>query len=234
MREESLRHDLGGTELIPSNENEDMRSVLNRDDRQFRRHAGRMRAKRTLVKYIPSSQAESPPPITANGLLRKMGTAPSQTAQALIPDCQYVSSPGRFNRRAEAPVAMITESAVSGAASSAPSRQYLNGRLERSGVSVGGSAGRNEQEYERLTNFGNGFGVNLRAEADGLGAEEIHHLGTSDSVGETGAGGGESQSREKARGVQGRGVQVLDVGGGGELSSGGESVGEHSLGRARE
>lgn len=45
--------------------------------------------------------------MTAKGLFRKMGTAPSHTAQAEIPDCQYVSSPGRYRRLAEAPVAMM-------------------------------------------------------------------------------------------------------------------------------
>jgi hypothetical protein len=62
----------------------------------------------------------------------KIGTAPSQTAHALIPLCQYSSSPFNPNRLALAPVATITASAVSGSSSSAHSRQYRNGRLERS------------------------------------------------------------------------------------------------------
>lgn len=139
----------------------------------------------TLVKYIPSSHAESPPPITANGLFLKIGTAPSQTAHALIPDCQYVSSPGRFNRRADAPVAIMTESAVSGADSSAPSRQYLNGRFDRSARALQ-SAMQGSSDAARLTNFGDGFGVNLSSEANGLRSEQIHHLGSSDTVGESG------------------------------------------------
>jgi hypothetical protein len=38
-----------------------------------------------LVRKRASSIAESPPPITARGFLRKMGAAPSHTAQALMP-----------------------------------------------------------------------------------------------------------------------------------------------------
>ena len=70
--------------------------------------------------------------MTTNGLFLKIGTAPSQTAQAEIPFCQYFSSPGRPRRRAEAPVAMMIASAVWGSLSSSYSAQYLNGRLERS------------------------------------------------------------------------------------------------------
>jgi len=61
-----------------------------------------------------------------------MGTAPSQTAQALIPLCQYVSSPFRLRRLALAPVAIMTASVVSGSSLSCPSLQYLKGRWERS------------------------------------------------------------------------------------------------------
>lgn len=86
----------------------------------------------TFVRYMASSQAESPPPTTARGFLRKMGTAPSHTAQAEMPDCQYVSSPGMCIRFALAPVAMINVSAVSGSPCSSPSRQYLNGRSLKS------------------------------------------------------------------------------------------------------
>ncbi|OJJ49294.1 hypothetical protein ASPZODRAFT_1447130 [Penicilliopsis zonata CBS 506.65] len=88
-----------------------------------------------LARNMASSAAESPPPITYSGLLRKMGTAPSQTAQALIPLCQKASSPGRFRRRALAPVAMMTASAVRAGASSGPSLHSvhsLNGRCDRS------------------------------------------------------------------------------------------------------
>lgn len=92
----------------------------------------RKRSELTLVKYVASSQAESPPPTTARGLRRKMGTAPSQTAHAEMPLCQYVSSPGRLRRRALAPVAMMIVSAVSGSSSSKPSLQYRNGRRDRS------------------------------------------------------------------------------------------------------
>lgn len=70
--------------------------------------------------------------MTARGFFLKIGTAPSQTAHAEMPDCQYVSSPGRFIRFALAPVAMITVSQVSGSSDSAPSLQYLKGRCERS------------------------------------------------------------------------------------------------------
>lgn len=75
--------------------------------------------------------AVSPPPMTAIGFLRKMGAAPSHTAQAEIPLFQYPLSspdPGNSSRRATAPVATITVSAVT----SLLSVQILNGRLERS------------------------------------------------------------------------------------------------------
>lgn len=58
-------------------------------------------------------------------------------------------------------------------------------------------------------NFGDRLGVDGRSEADGLSAEEVHHLRTTDAFRETG--------------------KVFNVGGGGELTSGGEPVGEHSL-----
>ena len=85
----------------------------------------------------------------------------------------------------------------------------------------------------RLTNFGDGFGVNLSTEAHGLGAEEIHHFGPSDAVGESGAAAIKLFVSLVKGESAGCGVQVLDVGGGGELSSGGESIGEHSLSRAQ-
>ena len=82
--------------------------------------------------HVASSAAESPPPMTANGLFLKIGTAPSQTAQAEMPLCQYVCSPLSPRRFALAPVAMIIVSALSGSPSSWYSRQYLKGRRERS------------------------------------------------------------------------------------------------------
>ena len=88
-----------------------------------------------FVRKRASSAAESPPPMTTRCLLRKMGTAPSQTAQAETPFCQYLSSPARFSRFAFAPVARMTTSAVWAGASlslSSYSRQSLNGRLFRS------------------------------------------------------------------------------------------------------
>ena len=84
-----------------------------------------------LVKNIASSAAESPPPITTSGFLRNIGIAPSHTAHADTPFCQYVSSPCRPRRRALAPVARTTASAVSvGSFSlpSAPSFHSLKGR----------------------------------------------------------------------------------------------------------
>lgn len=64
-----------------------------------------------LVKKLASSMAESPPPMTAIGLLRKIGAAPSHTAHAEIPRFHKVSEPGNLSRLATAPVATITESA---------------------------------------------------------------------------------------------------------------------------
>ncbi|KAG5455550.1 MAG: hypothetical protein BJ554DRAFT_5001 [Olpidium bornovanus] len=71
--------------------------------------------------------------MTASSLLRKMGAAPSHTAQAEMPACQSVSSPGMWSRRAVAPVATIKASAVmSGFAVGSSVVQNLNGREERS------------------------------------------------------------------------------------------------------
>jgi hypothetical protein len=75
--------------------------------------------------------AESPPPMTQMGLLRKMGAAPSHTAQAEMPLFQKPPSspePGKARRRATAPVAMITVSA----STSLSSVKTLKGRWERS------------------------------------------------------------------------------------------------------
>ncbi|KAH0894213.1 hypothetical protein HID58_056642 [Brassica napus] len=64
---------------------------------------------------LASSIAESPPPITARGLSRNIGAAPSQTAQAEIPRFQKPPEPspepGKLSRLATAPVARITASA---------------------------------------------------------------------------------------------------------------------------
>ena len=68
-----------------------------------------------LVRNMASSIAESPPPMTPMGLPRNMGAAPSHTAHALMPLFQNPlssSEPGKGRRRATAPVAMITVSAV--------------------------------------------------------------------------------------------------------------------------
>mmetsp|Transcript_23442 Transcript_23442/g.69650 ORF Transcript_23442/g.69650 Transcript_23442/m.69650 type:complete len:292 (+) Transcript_23442:315-1190(+) len=84
-----------------------------------------------LVRKWASSIAESPPPMTAMGFFRKMGAAPSHTAQAEIPLFQKPFSsplPGNSRRRATAPVAMITVCAVT----SFSSVHSLNGRLLRS------------------------------------------------------------------------------------------------------
>ena len=43
---------------------------------------------------MASSQAESPPPITATTLFLNIGAAPSQIAQAEIPFCQYLMGNG--------------------------------------------------------------------------------------------------------------------------------------------
>ena len=58
-----------------------------------------------LVKCIASSNAESPPPITAIGLFLYMGKAPSHTAHADTPLCHNSPSfaPGIYRRLATAP-----------------------------------------------------------------------------------------------------------------------------------
>jgi hypothetical protein len=172
--------------------------------------------------------------MTARGLFLKMGTAPSHTAHAEIPLCQYVSSPGRLSRRADAPVAMMTVSAVSGGDCSSPSRQYLKGRSERSAHAI--STGRRDCSEGRLTDLGNRLRVDDRPKSNGLGTEEIHHLGSTDTVGESGAKWEDAQVsmliRDSSRNkMTGGNAQVLNVGGGRELSSSGEAVGEHTLGR---
>jgi hypothetical protein len=63
-----------------------------------------------LVRKVASSIAESPPPITNSAFWRKIGSAPSQTAQAETPRCHSSLSrvPGMSSRLAVAPVAMIS------------------------------------------------------------------------------------------------------------------------------
>lgn len=51
--------------------------------------------------YVKPSRAESPPPITASGLLRNIGTAPSHTAHAEMPFCQNSSSPAPINLKSQ-------------------------------------------------------------------------------------------------------------------------------------
>ena len=60
-----------------------------------------------FVKNTASSVAVSPPPTTANSTPRNWGAAPSQIAQAEMPEFQKLASWGRFRRLAVAPVAMI-------------------------------------------------------------------------------------------------------------------------------
>lgn len=87
VSKKTLGHDLGGAENVATNNDVNVGGVLQSEQGQSR-IVQKWSLKRTLVKYMPSSQAESPPPITARGFFLKMGTAPSQTAQAEIPDCQ--------------------------------------------------------------------------------------------------------------------------------------------------
>lgn len=58
--------------------------------------------------------------------------APSQTAHAEMPFCQYLSSPGMCIRLAVAPVAIMSDWVRTGCWSSLPSAQILNGRDDRS------------------------------------------------------------------------------------------------------
>jgi hypothetical protein len=84
---------------------------------------------------MASSMAESPPPITAMGLLRKMGAAPSHTAQAEMPLFQKPvssSEPLKGSRLATAPVAMMSVCAVT----SFSSVHSLKGRRDRSTLST--------------------------------------------------------------------------------------------------
>ncbi len=69
-----------------------------------------------LVKNVASSMAESPIPMTAQGLFLKMGAAPSHTAQADMPQFQNPPGPSpalrKSNRLATALVTTLTESAM--------------------------------------------------------------------------------------------------------------------------
>ena len=60
------------------------------------------------VRNVASSTAVSPPPITASGLLRKSGSAPSQVAHAERPRFMRAFSEGIPRNFAPAPVAMMT------------------------------------------------------------------------------------------------------------------------------
>ena len=64
------------------------------------------------VRWIASSIAASPPPTTKILLFLKIGSPPSQIAQAEIPFCQNSSSPAICILFAVAPVAIIKLSAV--------------------------------------------------------------------------------------------------------------------------
>ena len=95
--ESALLHDLGGSQLIPvvfkvSNVlSVQVLRVWSTCSSQTRKTVSQYL--RTMietelpnfVRYVASSMAESPPPMTANGLFRKIGAAPSQTAHAEIP-----------------------------------------------------------------------------------------------------------------------------------------------------
>jgi len=63
------------------------------------------------ARCVASSTALSPPPITASGLLRNSGSAPSHTAQADMPFPQNRRSEASGSLRAVAPVEMMMESA---------------------------------------------------------------------------------------------------------------------------
>ena len=73
--------------------------------------------------------AESPPPTTTSRLSRKIGSAPSQTAQAEMPRCQNLSSFSTPRRRAMAPVATISARVLT---VSPDSEVTTKGRCERS------------------------------------------------------------------------------------------------------
>jgi hypothetical protein len=82
--DQTLGHDLTSPQLTLSDKYVNVRSV-------FCEVYPSADSSSTLARsslQVASSAALSPPPITANGLFRKIGTAPSQTAHAEIPDCQ--------------------------------------------------------------------------------------------------------------------------------------------------
>ena len=84
----ALRHDFGSPQFTPPDENVDVGTVF-RKICEWRKDIWNPTKRFDVGNlHVASSAAESPPPITANGLFLKMGTAPSQTAHALIPLCQ--------------------------------------------------------------------------------------------------------------------------------------------------
>lgn len=133
-------HDFGSSKNVAANEHVDLAGILGQEDGLFdRRVTAADNGKWFVSELKPPGQREKVVSITDSthpDLLTvrpTMGVAPSQTAQAEIPACQYVSSPGRLSLFAVAPVAMITDSATTGAGpSSVPSGQALKGLADKS------------------------------------------------------------------------------------------------------
>ena len=81
------------------------------------------------MRYVASSTAESPPPTTTSSLSRNLGSAPSQTAQALTPRFLTRSSLYNTSQLALSPVATIT---LRARISPPPDRVRVNGLFEKS------------------------------------------------------------------------------------------------------
>ena len=149
-----------------------------------------------LVRNSASSMAVSPPPTTISSWSRKK--KPSHVAQADTPRPVSPSSPGIPSHLAEAPVAMITASAVN---SSAPTFRW-NGRDPEVDL---GDVDLAEPGPESLR----------------LLAKLVHELGSEDPVGEARVVldiGGDHQLAAGRRTLEDEGLQV----GAGRVESGGE------------
>ena len=92
MSDQTLSHDFTGPQLVTSDKDVDVGGIFGQI---CARQGGSASAFQPLTCWrqsqnsqVASSAALSPPPMTARGLFLNMGTAPSQTAQAEIPDCQ--------------------------------------------------------------------------------------------------------------------------------------------------
>ncbi|KAI3485037.1 hypothetical protein L1887_51710 [Cichorium endivia] len=170
MRQQTLGHDLGRTQLVSAHEHVHVRGVLGE----------------------------------VHGLLGRAVTAADDDQRLVAEDGHGTVADGT-GRDTALPVGVLARKVHALGAGTGGDDEGIGelGRL------VLGIFAPELEGARREIELGDGLGVDLGAEADGLCAELVHDLGTTDAIGEAG--------------------EVLDVGGGGELSARGEAVGEHAL-----